>query len=221
MTENFEDGYSAKLDSYFGHQRSEIKELLPKFSDNVLEVGCGDGSTLKWLKDTGKCDKTYGIEIFESAALKASEVVNHVFHGNIETDEVEFLSNSFDLILLLDVLEHLIDPWEVLEKLVEQNLNVNGSIIVSLPNIRHYSALFPLFFKGEWTYQKSGILDKTHFRFFTRKSCLELFNQSGLKSVKCMLIPVDITIKQKVFNFLTLGIFRNFLAQRYLYLLSR
>ena len=138
-----------------------------------------------------------------------------------ENDEIEFLSERFDVILLLDVLEHLLDPWIVLKKLVEHNLNVNGSIIVSLPNIRHYSALFPLLFKGEWKYQKSGILDKTHFRFFTKKSCLELFARSGLRSVRSILIPVDITKKQKLFNLITMGIFRNFLAQRYIFQLSK
>lgn len=221
MPEKIENNYDGKLDSYFGHERSEIENLLPPNCGNTLEVGCGDGSTLKWLKDSNRCRKTYGIEIFESAALKAEKKVDHLFHGNIENDEIEFLSERFDLILLLDVLEHLLDPWIVLKKLVEHNLNANGSIIVSLPNIRHYSALFPLLFKGEWTYQKSGILDKTHFRFFTKKSCFELFTQSGLRIKRTILVPVDITLKQKLFNFLTLGLFRNFLAQRYIFLLSK
>jgi 2-polyprenyl-3-methyl-5-hydroxy-6-metoxy-1,4-benzoquinol methylase len=221
MPKNIEIEYDSKLDSYFGHERTEIKELLPNSCERVLEVGCGDGTTLKWLKNSNRCHETYGIEIFQSAALKAKNVVDHLFHGNIENDEIGFLSKKFDVILLLDVLEHLLDPWVVLKKLVEDNLNLNGSIIVSLPNIRHYSALFPLFFKGEWTYQKSGILDKTHFRFFTKKSCIELFSQSGLKVERTILVPVDITLKQKFFNIITLGLFRNLLAQRYIFLLSK
>jgi len=221
MKADIENDYNSKLNSYFGHERSEIKELLPKTCEMALEVGCGDGTTLKWLKNSNRCHETYGIEIFQSAALKAEKAVDHLFHGNIENDEIEFLSKKFDVILLLDVLEHLLDPWIVLKKLVEDNLNVNGSIIVSLPNIRHYSALFPLFFKGEWTYQKSGILDKTHFRFFTKKSCIELFAQSGLKVKRTILVPVDISLKQKLFNVLTFGLFRNLLAQRYIFLLSK
>lgn len=221
MPEKIETHYDGKLDSYFGHERNEIDELFPINCGSVLDVGCGDGATLKWLKDSKRCRETYGIEIFESAALKAKKVVDHLFHGNIENDEIEFLSERFDVILLLDVLEHLLDPWIVLKKLVEHNLNINGSIIVSLPNIRHYSALFPLLFKGEWTYQKSGILDKTHFRFFTKNSCIELFTQAGLKVERTILVPVDISLKQKLFNILTLGLFRNLLTQRYIFLLSK
>ena len=221
MQDLFKGSYNEKKASYFGHERNEINELLPEYSKTVLEVGCGDGATLKWLKDSGRCESTYGIEIFDSAAAKAKEVVDHVSQGNIERDEISFLSNAFDLILLLDVLEHLVDPWEVLKKLVDENLTSGGSIIVSLPNIRHHSALIPLLFKGEWKYRDSGILDRTHYRFFTRKSCLDLFRHCGLNACNCLLYPVDFTVKQKLFNFLTFGIFRNFLAQRYIFLLRK
>ena len=88
----------------------------------------------------------------------------------------------FDAVLCLDVLEHLLDPWTVLEGLAG-HLAPGGTAIVSIPNIRFHKALLPLLLWGDWAYEERGVLDSTHLRFFTRKTAMELVRGAGLEVV--------------------------------------
>jgi len=207
--------YSNKPDNYFGNPRTEIKTLLPTFSEKVLEIGCGTGATLAWIKSNRKCSTTFGVELFEDAAAQAKASVDHVMVGNIEQHEFMFAHEQFDLILLLDVLEHLVDPWEVLTRLVNSNLKNGGVVIASIPNIRYYHALGPLLFKGQWEYEDSGVLDRTHLRFFTKKSALELITGAELDVSSVLSLPVGISTKWSMLNLATLNLFRDFMTQQY------
>ena len=71
--------YKLKKSDYFSNVRSEIINLLPHFSEKVLDIGCGDGATLDWIRSLGKCNKTYGIEISTESYLKSKK-----FRQNIE-----------------------------------------------------------------------------------------------------------------------------------------
>src|SRR5262249_50795120 len=84
-----------------------------------------------------------------------------------------------DTILALDILEHLVDPWTVLEKLTAL-LKPGGRIVASIPNVRHFSVTVPLIFLGDWKYQLEGTLDSTHIRFFTRKTAISFMTSTGL-----------------------------------------
>ena len=77
-----------------------------------------------------------------------------------------------------DVLEHMFYPKDNL-KLLHSKLNSKGKIVASIPNFRYIKNLFQIVVKGKWNYTDSGILDYTHFRFFTQKSTLSLFQDSG------------------------------------------
>ena len=99
-----------------------------------------------------------------------------VVNVNVEDDIDLFPGKVFDLILILDTLEHLLTPWNFLKK-IKSKLSDNGSIVISIPNIRHYSIIINLFIKGEWEYEESGILDNTHLRFFTKKSLFKIFEK--------------------------------------------
>jgi hypothetical protein len=85
-----------------------------------------------------------------------------------------------DLILLLDVLEHLPDPVAVLKRFVAQ-LGEAGTVIVSLPNVAHLSVALPLLLRGQFTYRDAGILDRTHLRFFDMMSSVDLLTGAGLR----------------------------------------
>jgi 2-polyprenyl-3-methyl-5-hydroxy-6-metoxy-1,4-benzoquinol methylase len=87
---------------------------------------------------------------------------------------------NMDLFLCLDVLEHVKDPWALVDAL-HPRLRPGGSIIASIPNIRHYTVSMGLLFAGKWELADSGLLDRTHLRFFVRKTALGLMTSSGLQ----------------------------------------
>ncbi|WP_373975569.1 class I SAM-dependent methyltransferase [Chitinibacter sp. SCUT-21] len=168
---------------YYGHIRSEISPLLPSHAQRALEVGCGNGGTLAWLKANGVCDEIVGLEYCHDASEIARQQLDLVIEGDAEQIDLAQLG-QFDLILCLDVLEHLRDPWALLKRL-KQLLKPNGQIIVSVPNIQHHSVVLPLLFHGRWQYQAAGILDRTHLRFFTQATAQELLSQAGFKVEQC------------------------------------
>jgi 2-polyprenyl-3-methyl-5-hydroxy-6-metoxy-1,4-benzoquinol methylase len=86
--------------------------------------------------------------------------------------------NQFDVIFFNDVLEHLADPEAAL-RATHDYLAAGGTIIASIPNVRHFSVVWPLIRRGEWRYEDSGIMDRTHLRFFTSKSMREMFRDAG------------------------------------------
>ena len=119
-----------------------------------------------------------------------------------------------DLILCLDVLEHLIAPERVLALLVGI-LAPGGTIIVSLPNVAHLSVSLPLVLHGEFRYRDAGILDRTHLRFFVKRSALELLNRAGLVVKHGLQLGFD-GPKSRLANLATLGILRDRLTKQYL-----
>ncbi len=123
---------------------------------------------------------------------------------------------TFDLILLLDVLEHLVDPWAVLSRLTEKYLAVGGKVIVSLPNARHFSLVVPLLF-GKFDYRERGILDKTHLRFFTRNSAANLLRSAGLTIEATKRTSLDLYLNSGKVNAITLGLFSEFLTSQYIF----
>jgi len=172
--------YEAKEQQYFRQVRSEILPLLPPALDRVVEVGCGGGYTLEHLRATGRCRWTCGVDLFPEAARLARQRVDEVYEGNIEEMDLPIAPASVDAILCLDVLEHLIDPWSVIRK-VHGLLKPGGVVIASIPNVRHLRVVLPLLVSGRWDYTSSGLLDKTHLRFFTKRTAIALMESSGLQ----------------------------------------
>lgn len=110
----------------------------------------------------------------QSAARHFDHVVNAPFPDCIES----LPSTHFDLIIFTDVLEHLVDGGAALAA-AKPLLSSSGEVLASIPNVRHRSVVLPLVFRGEWTYEEFGLLDRTHLRFFTRSSMLQLFLDGG------------------------------------------
>ncbi len=209
------DHYADKNGHYFANPRSDILPLLPSACERVLELGCGTGATLKWLKDGQHCQHTCGVELFPQAAKLAAQVADQVVQGDIEHMQLPWPPAQFDVILCLDVLEHLVDPWQVLARLTAY-LKPGGRLIASIPNVRNWRALGPLLFAGRWEYTQTGILDKTHLRFFTRHSALALLQSSGLQVQAMQRLPLNTPGKSRLANQLTLGLCKEFLTLQYL-----
>ena len=219
MADEISNLYLDKEDDYFSQVRSEINDLLPNYSEKILDIGCGDGATLEWIKTSKRCGKTYGIEISESSYLKAKKILDETLNINIEKEKNFFMEKKFDLILVLDVIEHLLDPWKFLN-LIKSRLNEGGSIIISVPNIRHYSILKDLIFFGNWEYSQSGILDRTHLRFFTKKNLKKMFEKEKLNIEMLKKYPIDYSGTAKMLNKISFNLFSDFLTQQYIFKLK-
>ena len=118
----------------------------------------------------------------------------------------ELPNGYFECITFNDVLEHLVDPYMVLTKMKDK-LATNGIIVCSIPNIRHFYALKTLLLKKQWKYEESGIFDRTHLRFFTQKSIVDMFNSLDYKILKMQGINGSSSWKFALFNILCLGHF--------------
>lgn len=204
--------YADKDTTYFNNARKDIESLLSAKAARVLEVGCGSGATLAWLKATGRCESTTGIELFEGAAQQARTCVDNVYCGPAERMLLELPEGEqFDLVLCLDVLEHMVDPWEFLSAL-QPYLRPGGQLIVSVPNVRFIGVLGPLMFRGEWRYRDAGVLDRTHLRFFTRSSAVQLVASGGMSITGCQGNPPPLRTGVGRFDQLSLGLFTEFTA---------
>ncbi|KNY29647.1 class I SAM-dependent methyltransferase [Pseudobacteroides cellulosolvens] len=168
--------YDSKDKSYYAHVRNDIICMIPGTGHKILEIGCGCGATLIELKKTGIASEVVGIEINPHTIRHNEALLDKTIVGNIETMELEFPENYFDIIIMADVLEHLVNPWEVLKK-VKRYLSKSGYIVTSVPNIREFSTMKTIFLKGDFRYEEAGIMDKTHLRFFCKKNIMELLSK--------------------------------------------
>lgn len=207
--------YRDKADAYFAHARKEIAPLLPRACGRVLEIGCGSGATLGWLRQSRRASHTVGVEIAEAAAESARAHVDVVHCLDFERVDLPPESGRFDVILCLDVLEHMVDPWRVVDRLVSTHLVAGGTLVLSLPNVRHYSVVLPLLFKGQWNYENAGLLDRTHLRFFTRDTALGLLAHPMLGPAHLVAEGFDWPSSKGIFNSLTAGVFRELLTYQY------
>lgn len=208
---NHTELYQDKNVQYFGVTQTWVADYIPAKLSRVLEVGCGNGATGAWLKSIGKAEEVHGVELIEDAAEIARTVLDSVVVGNIEELDLSYPLKSFDCIIATEVLEHLVNPWNTVQRLATY-LRDGGCIIASSPNVRHFSVLWRLVFLGRWRYTDAGIMDRSHLRFFTRDSLAGLFTQAGLKIE--YLEPILFNRSRRL-NQISLGIWQDFLAHRY------
>ncbi|HLY90295.1 MAG TPA: class I SAM-dependent methyltransferase [Acetobacteraceae bacterium] len=171
---------------YYENVRTDVEPLLPSRVCTALEIGCGAGATMAWLRQKRQIEYAAAVEIVAEAASRAEAVFDDVVLGDINCARLEFKRRQFDLILALDVIEHLPDPAAALASL-HDHLEPNGTLIVSLPNVAHYHVSLPLFFLGKWEYRDQGLLDRTHMRFFTMSSAVALIQDAGFQVRRVML----------------------------------
>jgi len=162
--------------NYFNLERKELLKYLPNNLNILLDVGCGEGKFGTAVKKKKDCI-VFGIEPNAQAAHIAAKSLDHVENASFET-AIKNINQKFDLIAFNDVLEHMIDPWASLE-LAKDYLNDNGHIFMSLPNFLHFYNILEILKTKDWKYKDKGILDKTHLRFFTKKSIARFLEESG------------------------------------------
>lgn len=167
-------------EDYYSGLNPLVLDMVPKDCSSFLEVGCAKGRLGAAIK--GRNPGTYyvGIEKFEVAGREAEGLLDKVFIADVERFDWSRLSGErFDCIIFADVLEHLLDPAAVL-LMATSLLSLEGRIICCLPNVSHWSIIKGLI-RGEWDYTDSGVLDRTHVRFYTVKSARKLLKSCGLQ----------------------------------------
>ena len=199
---------------YYHWVRQEIKPLLPKNPSRILEVGAGAGHTLKWIKELYPKTETTAVEINSALLQELRQNVDVPIIGPI--DEALPQLKSYDLILFLDVLEHLSDPTATLRNL-SKHLEANGQVIVSVPNIAHLSVSVPLLLQRRFDYQDAGILDRTHLKFFVEATAIKLLNDANF-IVTAGLVSGIQGPKSKLLDLLSFGGLRHHLAKQYIML---
>lgn len=205
--------YKLKDASYFDIPCHDLAELIDGNGLRVLEVGCAAGATGKVLLETGKAKWVTGIEYVPEYGETARSVLNEVYIGNVEEMTFYWDAKYFDCFVFGDVLEHLTNPWDLLKRL-RPFLSDDGIVVASIPNVKHWPVISNLLFHDDWKYSESGILDITHLRFFTRRTAVRLFAETGY-SVK-NITPYFNGRRYSIPNKFTFGIFAGFLAQRWL-----
>ncbi len=208
--------YTDKDTLYFGHVRREIAPVLPVHCGRVLELGCGAGATLGWLKQRRGTTSTTGIELFPGAAERAQQLADVVYCLDFERQPLPDPHATFDTVICLDVLEHMVDPWSTVDRLVTQHLAPGGTLVVTVPNVQHHTVVLPLLLHGSWTYADAGILDRTHLRFFTRQSALSLIEHTALTAGTCHPLSFADNRLKRIVNRMTMRCFEGLLTPQYL-----
>lgn len=155
----------------------ELLDLIMPSERRVLDVGCGCGDNARLLQQRGK--SVTGITVSPDEAEIARPFMEQVLVGNVETMELPFEPEQFDAVLLSHVLEHLVEPEQFLRRL-SPHVRRGGHIYVALPNVLFYKQRIE-FLLGRFRYADSGLMDRTHLRFFTYVTARELARGAGYK----------------------------------------
>ena len=141
---------------------------------------------------------------------------------NIEHENLDLQAEYFDVIILADILEHLIDPWKTVEY-VSGFLKKGGRIITSLPNIQDFKTMIKIYVQGDFRYREDGVLDKTHLRFFCKKNMIQLLTTNKLEvtsATPAFKIRQDRNGRELA-NLLTLGLIEPNLSIQYIFEVKR
>jgi 2-polyprenyl-3-methyl-5-hydroxy-6-metoxy-1,4-benzoquinol methylase len=196
-------GSFSKPDNYYGSSKEVMLQYIPATVKRTLEFGCGCGFFSEMVKKQFNAE-CWAVEINERAAQIASGKLYKVIRSDANDSLAMLPDNYFDCIILNDVLEHLADPFYLLENM-KAKLNSGGVAVLSIPNVRFWNHLRAFVWQGEWDYQEAGILDNTHLRFFTYKSLVKLFGGSGYEILTIEGLNPTHNTKFRVLNFLLLN----------------
>ena len=197
MTDGLVRAHAENAKAPLSRESSRYHSELPDFEDHpdeynrnwkllewvgagkrVLELGCSTGYMSEYMTRKRDCIVT-AIEIDPTAAERAARVCSRVLVRDLNRpDWLEGLpQKGFDVILMGDVLEHLVDSRELLLQ-VRELLDHDARLVICLPNVVHWITRLKILF-GRFDYQADGTLDHTHLRFYTPKTARGLIEGAG------------------------------------------
>lgn len=172
------------INHYPDASRSEMLSSVPLTAHRVLDVGCASGGFGELLKRTRPYVQVDGVEPNPTAAALARQRLTVVHDGLFpNTIPRSVFQGKYDCVVLNDVIEHVTDP-EPLLVAAREALRAGGVIVASIPNVRFAPVVYNLALRGRWDYQDQGVLDRTHMRFYTRRSMVQLFKDNGLEILR-------------------------------------
>ncbi|MGI8412548.1 MAG: class I SAM-dependent methyltransferase [Solirubrobacteraceae bacterium] len=176
-----DDDASAGRIARYEVERPDVERHVPLHARRILDLGCCTGTLGAALKR--RQDATVvGVEIDQECAAVARTRLDEVVASDIE----RFLEGPaptqapFDCLIAADVLEHLVDPWLALTRAVEL-LEPGATVVVSLPNVANYRAIWRVLRGGRWPRDDWGVFDRTHLRWFTLDDGLDLLQLAGVR----------------------------------------
>ena len=185
-----------------GTSHALMLELIGS-NKRVLDVGCDTGYLGRVLMARG-CTVS-GVEMNDVAAAEAAQYLERVFVADLESADLvtEFGEGTFDVVVFGDVLEHLRDPLTVLRR-ARPLLRSGGYVVISTPNIAHGDVRLALL-RGTFNYSKTGILDDTHLRFFTRDTLVQFLHDAGfvltdLRRTQAALFTTELGVREEEFD---------------------
>lgn len=166
------------LEDDYGSRGLVYRAILP--GSRVLDVGCDTGRFGQVLQIQKNCTVD-GVEPYVPAAEIAQTRLNQVFMRAIDNEKSFDGLINYNVILFLDVLEHLQNPWAVIKGAMTV-LQPGGTIHIVVPNIAHISVVRRLL-QGRFEYSDCGIMDRTHLRWFTRESLSQFLEEAGFEDI--------------------------------------
>lgn len=192
---------------YFDEGNSDVVEIIGKGTCKILDVGCGAGSNAKILKSWGHI--VDGVTISSEEGTLASKFLREVYIHDLEKGlPTEICESEYDFVLCSHVLEHITYPDQLLVD-IRRVLKKRGYLLVALPNIMHYSSRFQLL-RGNFDYDRAGIFDYTHTRWYTFETAKQLLIANNFEIVFAGVtgkIPAYSVLKYFVPDFLQRRIF--------------
>ena len=187
------------MDQTAAHEQHnpDLLKLMPATARTVVEVGCSSGALAREYKKINARCHYIGIEIVPQYVPLARRYCDSVRELDIERVGVDDLRESLagDCWIFGDTLEHLNDPWALLSK-IRGVIAADGCIVACIPNAQHWSVQARLSC-GEFRYQESGLMDRSHLRWFTRTTILEMFQQARFRIVGAIPRIFDEPLKDK------------------------
>ena len=167
---------------YYEQANPDLLHRIPVTAEAVLEIGCGSGALGEAYKRINPTATYIGVEIMPGPAAQARKALDLVVEGDVnETLSITLPEGlqQVDCLVFGDVLEHLIDPKKVIQSLLPL-LKQDGQLIACIPNAQHWSVIANLL-HGQWPLEDQGLFDRTHLRWFTKHSIIELMQATGLE----------------------------------------
>jgi len=173
------------------HSSHDYARRLVGHNRDVFDIGCGEGFFAAELKKAG--NRVVGVDFLPEASQK--DALEHYFSADLDDPRgilQQLNGRRFDRVLLLDVLEHLVRPEQLLAQ-AKAALNGNGCLVVSLPNVAHLAVRLNLLL-GRFNYAERGLLDRTHLRFFTRKTARRFLEENGFEilEARATVTPIEL-----------------------------